>query len=310
MTNTLVTALSEPQRDFVLIDDDQVFCNLMAQHAKRRGVTLDCFLNVSELGSMNHFSRYHVAIVDYRLEQMTGLEIAEYFPTFYNQMPVLLISQSPLGSCEGMSGKWPSSVKTFVQKCEGPDAILDHAQALQRLESQRRASDQPGMKTPTTEHTMHPSHSPKSSNLAPQMSLHHAVPPQAQSGPATAIPIIDRHVLKQLRDVETDGSGAFVANLLKTFIQNGEQEQRHIHSALAGFEYEQLANSAHKIKGSASCVGAVGLADICGRLEVHARHQNLLQCYTLSKKYDSMFRDTVDSIRKTELPYLERSVQC
>lgn len=124
---------AQVKKDLVLIDDDQVFCQLMKQHALKRGIEMDCFLNLAEMGSIGQFLNYRVAIVDYRLEQMTGIEVAEYFPVFFNQIPVILISQSPIELCGNAREKLPPSVKSFAQKSEGPEAILDKALLLRTI---------------------------------------------------------------------------------------------------------------------------------------------------------------------------------
>lgn len=112
-------------KKLVLIDDDMAFGSIMTSFAMSRGLELDHFSTLQEMGSLGRLSEYCVAIVDYDLGAMNGVEIAEYLPVFFGEMPMVLIS--------GMSRKspsqipWPKSIREFVHKDVGPDKILDIA---------------------------------------------------------------------------------------------------------------------------------------------------------------------------------------
>ncbi len=120
-----MTKTEEKGRRFVLIDDDELFCDILANYAKLRDIPLDYYLSLSEMGSIGRLSQYHVAIVDFDLGQMNGVEIAEYLPVFFGGMPLVLISATEKERLA--TDKWPESIKAFVHKGEGPSAILDTA---------------------------------------------------------------------------------------------------------------------------------------------------------------------------------------
>lgn len=117
--------LSKNLKKMVLIDDDVQFCTIMAHYATSRGLTLDYYSDLQEMGSLGKLSEYDVAIVDYDLGSINGVEIAEYLPIFFGDMPMILVS----GRTRNESGdkKWPRSIKRFVHKDVGPDEILDSA---------------------------------------------------------------------------------------------------------------------------------------------------------------------------------------
>ena len=114
---------TELRPKMVLIDDDPVFCKVMSSYAILRGIQLDCFKTLGEMGSLGRFSDYEAAIVDYDLGPMNGLEVAEYLPIFFRKMPMILISGKEIFQ----ETYWPSSVKDFVHKETGPNRILDVA---------------------------------------------------------------------------------------------------------------------------------------------------------------------------------------
>lgn len=115
----------ERGRKLVLIDDDQAFCTIMQSFALSRGLALDCFTNLDEMGSIGRLSDYAAAIVDYDLGSMNGIEIAEYLPIFFGDMPMVLVSGQRRAA--ESHKPWPPSIRTFVHKDEGPDTILDRA---------------------------------------------------------------------------------------------------------------------------------------------------------------------------------------
>lgn len=107
---------SKPRR-LVLIDDDRVYNAVMLRAAVLAGVELDVFTSLSDLGSIGLLGDYDAAIVDYQLEQMTGIEVAEYLSTFFKDVPMVLVSQSD--HIPGDARKWPKSIAKFVPKKAG-----------------------------------------------------------------------------------------------------------------------------------------------------------------------------------------------
>lgn len=107
----------------VLIDDDPSYGNIMSTFASARGLSMDHFTDLGQMGSLGRLSDYSVAIVDFDLGSMNGIEIAEYLPVFFNGMPMILISGKDRVS--NVMSPWPSCIKEFVHKDRGPDHILD-----------------------------------------------------------------------------------------------------------------------------------------------------------------------------------------
>lgn len=119
----------EEKVDIVLIDDDPIFCSLMAEHARRMSVNLHFFHDLLEVQESGNLQKYQVAILDYQLEQMNGLEVANWIPMFFNEMPIVLVSYEDRTQ-ENTNATWPGTVRCFVHKREGVRAILAQALAL------------------------------------------------------------------------------------------------------------------------------------------------------------------------------------
>lgn len=115
---------SDKEKRVVLIDDNASFRLILSQVAQMRGMILDTYESLSDLGSIGLLGRYDAAIIDYDLDKMTGVEIAEYLEAFFSDVPVILVS----GAQRDPDKKgWPASVKRFVHKDAGYDQVLSQA---------------------------------------------------------------------------------------------------------------------------------------------------------------------------------------
>ena len=109
----------------VLIDDDPVFCKLLSAEAKHFSVQLDSYASLESMSSIGSLRNYACAIVDYDLGGMTGVEIGEYLQHLFQDLPMVLISQTERSP--GLSG-WPNSIKGFVSKSDGASGIFKSLQ--------------------------------------------------------------------------------------------------------------------------------------------------------------------------------------
>jgi CheY-like chemotaxis protein len=118
---------AKPAR-ILLIDDDPVFCRRVESLARKAGFPVEVTDSVENLGSVSRLSEFDVAVLDYFLEGTTGLELAEYMETFFESgVEVILISSRSAAEVkeDAQKAQWPSSIRTFISKEQGVDAILD-----------------------------------------------------------------------------------------------------------------------------------------------------------------------------------------
>ncbi len=76
----------------LLIDDDPTFRNVMVSVAKSSRSEMAAYESLLDLGALDLIMLYDVAIIDYKLEGMTGLEISEHLNAFFEDIPMLLVS--------------------------------------------------------------------------------------------------------------------------------------------------------------------------------------------------------------------------
>ncbi|RYZ55942.1 MAG: response regulator [Proteobacteria bacterium] len=108
----------------VLIDDDPSYTAIIARCAEREGIELDTFNSLSELGFVSLLRNYDVAIIDYDLGTLNGVEIAEYMSSLLDDMPMVLISASDRSD---EISEAPCCVRAFINKSAGFNKILETA---------------------------------------------------------------------------------------------------------------------------------------------------------------------------------------
>ncbi len=113
----------------VLIDDDETYNAIMKRAAVMLGLQLEAYTSLVDLGSVGMLGRYDVAIVDYQLGQITGVEIAQYLSELFRGVPMVLVSQS---RAVGQMRDLPDSIAAFIHKSEGYGNVLEQAARIAR----------------------------------------------------------------------------------------------------------------------------------------------------------------------------------
>ena len=81
------------------------------------------------MGPFARIKDYDLAIIDVYMDSIRGDELAEYLDMFVVQVPVILVSGKDF-NLEHQATEWPSSVRAFIHKSEGPYQILATARAV------------------------------------------------------------------------------------------------------------------------------------------------------------------------------------
>ena len=122
----------------LLIDDDPVFVAIMQRWATIEGVHLEAYASLDEMGFIGLFANYDVAIIDFDLGYITGLEIARCTDKILQQMPIVIISaKDRSGECSDA----PTCVKAILNKSSGYNHILSVALKLCRKSVETRLEE-------------------------------------------------------------------------------------------------------------------------------------------------------------------------
>ncbi len=105
----------------LLVDDDPVFGKIMGRVASCFDADLTFVKSIVELAD-SQLESFDVAILDYDLGSVTGVELTRYVD-HHAPMPVVLVSRTPRRPDRG----WSDSIHDFLLKDVGPFAIIDAA---------------------------------------------------------------------------------------------------------------------------------------------------------------------------------------
>jgi CheY-like chemotaxis protein len=103
----------------LIVDDDAVFTQILSRAALRRGIQSKAVSNLSDVGHPTSWD-FDVAVVDYDLRIVNGIEFTDYLNHFCAQIPIVLVSARKREN----DGSWPANIRGFVSKDLGNDAIL------------------------------------------------------------------------------------------------------------------------------------------------------------------------------------------
>ena len=117
-----------PADKLVIFDDDVCFGALISAKAKACGFESRFFTSLVDMGSFARIKEFDIAIVDFYLGTIRGDEIAEYVDTFFDQVPVIIVSSADMS--ESRISQWPASVRMFVPKSAGPGRIIEAARSI------------------------------------------------------------------------------------------------------------------------------------------------------------------------------------
>jgi DNA-binding response OmpR family regulator len=133
-----------PADRLVIFDDDICFGALITAKARSQGFDSRFFTSLVDMGSFARIKDFDIAIIDFYLGTIRGDEIAEYVDTFFDQIPVIIVSSQDMS--ESRISRWPASVRMFIPKSEGPGRIIGAAQHI--LQRERMLKRFAGQATP------------------------------------------------------------------------------------------------------------------------------------------------------------------
>ena len=114
------------KKPVILIEDDLVFAKSLIDYAHTTGILIEHFTSMSELGFIGNIKRYRAIILDFRLPNLNGLEIAEMCASLFHDLPVVLISNN-LPTEEPWATNF-ANIHFRIAKSQGVNAIIEAIQ--------------------------------------------------------------------------------------------------------------------------------------------------------------------------------------
>lgn len=123
--NTVVKPLLKPS--ILACDDDPVFLQTLQRTARKNGLDL---VAVEDARHIHQFAFRHfdLAIVDFDLGGLSGIDVTHYLVKEFGFLPVLLVSYTR--RCPSSGEPWPKAIKKFVTKDGGAQDVLREAMLL------------------------------------------------------------------------------------------------------------------------------------------------------------------------------------
>lgn len=120
--------VENPLRVF-LVDDDPLFAEIMKHSAFELKVEILATTNISNIGPLVNWD-FDVAIVDYDLGSITGVDLSTYISYFIGDFPIVLISHSDRE--HQLENMCHNHDKAFIHKSLGPLKIIETALNVQK----------------------------------------------------------------------------------------------------------------------------------------------------------------------------------
>ena len=115
--------MSELEKPICLIDDDPIFCESFARQCQNLTLKkVESFNSFEEVRKSGEITRFSCFVVDYDLEDTTGLEVARTLLTQRNDVPVVVVSATNRPWDENHDDL--VNVKAFVSKWSGLSTLV------------------------------------------------------------------------------------------------------------------------------------------------------------------------------------------
>jgi HPt (histidine-containing phosphotransfer) domain-containing protein len=94
-----------------------------------------------------------------------------------------------------------------------------------------------------------------------------------------------------------DGQGEALLEIVNEYLSVGDDLRAEILRLLGEGDRDALERTAHTLKGASANVGATGLADLCARLEMRAREDQLDDAAGLTEEFEAEFDRVLAALR-------------
>jgi CheY-like chemotaxis protein len=118
---------------------------------------------------------------------------------------------------------------------------------------------------------------------------------QPVSGGFHVVPL-DMEIFNGLRALQSDGETDFVNDLIDMYLQDSRLMMEAIHRGAQNHDFVLLWQSAHRLKGNSSNLGALAIAAICNEVENRGKASDLTGMEDLLKRLDAEYIRTCSAL--------------
>jgi len=124
------------------------------------------------------------------------------------------------------------------------------------------------------------------------------LPPVPHATPGAGMPLVDAAALQQLDGLVGEQGGDLVSELIAMFASNTPGAIRQLRDAASGLGAGDAERIAHSLKGSASVLGATGIADLARAIEILARDGRSGEIGPLVDEIRALLEPTLEQLRQ------------
>ncbi|MCX7907611.1 MAG: PAS domain S-box protein [Bacteroidetes bacterium] len=121
--------------------------------------------------------------------------------------------------------------------------------------------------------------------------------PSAQPTPPLET-VLDRAVIAELQAIDETSDGAFLRELVESFLEDARERLRVMEQLVHTGHWEQLYREAHTLKGGSASIGAEAMRQLCEELEKEARGGEPLRARYLVGQLQEAYRHTRRALRE------------
>lgn len=108
-------------------------------------------------------------------------------------------------------------------------------------------------------------------------------------GPKQADPLMDPLKLDSIRNLDPDGKMGLLKRVIDLYIEKSPPLIQQMLTGLDRSNSEEVYRAAHSLKSSSATIGAVGLAEMCRRLEMAGRDGALNDAPKMVREIEAEF---------------------
>lgn len=112
------------------------------------------------------------------------------------------------------------------------------------------------------------------------------------------LPILDAEVQKNLDELQNDGDANFRSTLFATFLKQAKQDISMMNEGVKRGNVEMVRKAAHTLKGSSATIGGARFSDICRKMEILAKQNDLEAIKSLQEIMLKEFKELREAIKK------------
>jgi HPt (histidine-containing phosphotransfer) domain-containing protein len=115
--------------------------------------------------------------------------------------------------------------------------------------------------------------------------------------------VLDQTVLDELLSFADDGDPELLLDLIQMFLDDSPSKVAAVQEGLDNGDFEKAERAAHSLKGSSGNLGAHLVQDVCEKLQISTRNQQMDESKQLAPQLAAHYAAAEEALRKVLAQY-------